>query len=60
MSRYHQNRNFLGSGAGPDHDVHDFPNSELGLKLGGFMILSSVHRVPVRSMDDMELLRRRN
>jgi hypothetical protein len=30
---------------GVNYDVHDFPSSELGLKLGGFMMLSSVETV---------------
>jgi hypothetical protein len=59
VSRYHQQRKFFVEGAGPDHDVHDFPTSELGLKLGGFMALSSVARQPVRAMDDLDLYRRR-
>jgi hypothetical protein len=25
---------------GVDYDVHDFPSAELGLKLGGFMVLT--------------------
>ena len=45
-----------GAGQGPDHEVHDFPSSELGLKLGGFMVLSSANRQPMRSMDDLDLL----
>jgi hypothetical protein len=58
VSRYHQQTKFYGVGEGPDHAVHDFPSSELGLKLGGFMVLSSAKRQPMRSMDDLDLLGR--
>lgn len=40
VSRYHQQRRFYMADEGPDHEVHDFPTSELGIKLGGFMALS--------------------
>jgi hypothetical protein len=55
VSRYHQQRKFYGTGEGPDHDVHDFPNSEMGVKLGGFMVLSSHDRKDLRSRDDFDL-----
>ena len=41
VSRYHQINRLFGCGAGPNHEIHDFPLPELGIKLGGFMILSS-------------------
>ena len=34
-------RRFYEVAEGPDHETHDFPTSYLGLKLGGFMILSN-------------------
>ena len=37
----HKTRDFLMEGQGVNHDVHDFPTAELGLKMGGFML---VHR----------------
>ena len=40
VSRYHQIRRLFGTGAGPDYEIHDFPMPELGIKLGGFMIIS--------------------
>ena len=30
---------------GVNYDVHDFPSSELGLKLGGYMMLSSTETI---------------
>jgi hypothetical protein len=50
VSRYHQQRLFYMQGKSPDHDVHDFPTAELGLKLGGFMVLSNSHPRRPRSM----------
>ena len=41
VSCYHQTRKFFMEGQGVNHDVHDFPTAELGLKMGGFML---VHR----------------
>ena len=35
------NRKFFMTNEGVNYDVHDFPSSELGLKLGGYMMLSS-------------------
>ena len=45
VSRYHQTRKFYMKNEGVNYDAHDFPSSELGLKLGGFMMLSSVETV---------------
>jgi hypothetical protein len=45
VSRYHQTRKFYMKNEGVHYDVHGFPSSELGLKLGGFMMLSSVEPV---------------
>jgi hypothetical protein len=39
VSRYHQSRSFWMDQWGPNHKIHDFPSSEMGVKLGGFMIL---------------------
>jgi hypothetical protein len=39
VSRYHQTRRFLADGLGFDAYTHDFPVAELGIKLGGFMLL---------------------
>ena len=39
VSRYHQTRKFFQQGQGINHEVHDFPSAEMGLKLGGFMLL---------------------
>jgi hypothetical protein len=39
VSRYHQTRRFLVDGLGFDACTHDFPVAELGIKLGGFMLL---------------------
>ena len=39
MSRYHQHRKFFLTNMGVNYDVHDFPTSQFGLKLGGFMLL---------------------
>ena len=39
VSRYHQNRKLFLQGHGINHDVHNFPSAEMGLKLGGFMLL---------------------
>jgi hypothetical protein len=38
VSRYHQVKGFFPTGAGPNYEVHDFPNAEYGIKLGGFMV----------------------
>jgi hypothetical protein len=35
VSRYHRNRKFSLVNDGVDHEVHDFPTAELGIKLGG-------------------------
>ena len=37
-SRYHRNRRFYRQGKGVNHKIHDFPSSEMGIKLGGFMV----------------------
>ena len=42
MSRYHRNRRFFRTGKGVNHEIHDFPSAEMGVKLGGFMVLDSV------------------
>jgi len=55
VSRYHRQRKYYGEGQGPNHDVHDFPTAELGIKMGGFMFLHS-DRVQCRAMDDLDLL----
>ncbi len=39
VSRYHQIKGFFPPGETPNFAVHDFPNSEYGIKLGGFMIM---------------------
>ena len=39
VSRYHQHRKFFLTNMGVNYDVHDFPTSQFGLKLGGFMLL---------------------
>ena len=39
VSRYHQVRRFMEQSAVVDACTHDFPVSELGIKLGGFMLL---------------------
>ena len=39
VSRYHQTRRFFEEGLGYDQGTHDFPVSELGIKMGGFMLL---------------------
>ena len=39
------NRKFFMTNEGVNYDVHDFPSSELGLKLGGYMILSSTETI---------------
>ena len=37
--RYHNTRSLYMTDEGVDYDVHDFSTAELGLKLGGFMLL---------------------
>ena len=39
VSRYHQIRRLFGIDKGPNYEVHDFPLTELGIKLGGFMVM---------------------
>ena len=39
VSRYHQGLGFYPVGEGPNFAVHDFPNAEYGIKLGGFMVV---------------------
>ena len=39
VSRYHNTRKFYMIDEGVNYDVHDWPTAELGLKLGGFMLL---------------------
>ena len=41
VSRYHQQRRFYMVGQGPNHTVHDWAISELGIKLGGFMFINA-------------------
>ena len=41
VSRYHQIKGFFPPGESPNFTVHDFPNSEYGIKLGGFMVMGS-------------------
>ena len=41
VSRYHQQTRWFMDNQGPDHAIHDFPTAHLGIKLGGFMFLSS-------------------
>ena len=43
VSRYYQQRRFFYEAQAPEHKTHDFPTAHLGIKLGGFMILLSVH-----------------
>ena len=40
-----KNRKFFMTNEGVNYDVHDFPSSELGLKLGGDMMLSSTETI---------------
>lgn len=48
VSRYHQNRRFFLKDHGPNFDVHDWALADLGVKLGGFMVLepSAMDTVP--------------
>ena len=39
VSRYHQTRRFFEEGLGYDQGTHDFPVSELGIKMFGVMLL---------------------
>ena len=39
VTRYHQQKSFWMEHWGPNHKIHDFSSSEMGIKLGGFMIL---------------------
>jgi hypothetical protein len=43
VSRYHQTRKFFMTDEGFNYDLHVFrsPSAELGMKLGGFMMLSA-------------------
>ena len=43
VSRYHQIKGFYPPGETPNFTVHDFPNSEYGIKLGGFMIMGGTN-----------------
>ena len=57
VSRYHNSRKFYMTKEGVDYDVHDFPSAELGLKLGGFMVLTDTaatddHEVHVSDSDE--------
>ena len=54
VSRYHQQRRFYRIGHGPDHEVHDFPTAELGLKLGGFMFLGGKPKRSSRYVGDLD------
>ncbi len=51
VSRYHQTRKFFMTDEGLNYDVHDFPSAELGLKLGGFMMLSASETIPEEHSD---------
>jgi hypothetical protein len=42
VSRYHNTRKFYVTDEGVDYEVHDWPTAELGLKLGGFMLLKDM------------------
>ena len=42
VSRYHNTRKFYMTDEGVDYEVHDWPTAELGLKLGGFMLLKDM------------------
>ena len=48
VSRYHQIKQLYPEGQGPNFSVHDFPNAEYGIKLGGFMIRGG-HKVKAGS-----------
>jgi hypothetical protein len=54
VSRYHQNWRFYLVGEGPNHQVHDFPSAEMGLKLGGFAVIG-VNKGVHRSVDDISI-----
>ena len=41
VSRYHQQGRWYIVGEGPNHEIHDWPSPELGIKLGGYMLLPS-------------------
>ena len=38
FSRYHRNRRFFRQGQGVNHTIHDFPSTEMNIKLGGFVV----------------------
>ena len=42
VSRYHNTSKFYMNDEGVDYEVHDWPTAELGLKLGGFMLLKDM------------------
>ena len=55
VSRYHQIRGFFPEGFSPNLPVHDFPNAEYGIKLGGFMIRGgwSKHQKKAFELEDL-------
>ena len=56
VSRYHQIRGFYPPGESPNFTVHDFPNSEYGIKLGGFMIMGGKNLSAANRPLSLELL----
>jgi hypothetical protein len=52
VSRYHRQTRYYGENQGPNHECHDFPTAELGIKLGGFMVLDDpqFRRVRTRAL----------
>ena len=54
VSRYHNSRKFYMTKEGVDYDVHDFPSAELGLKLGGFMVLTDTAAADDREVSDSD------
>ena len=53
VSRYHQVRRLFGYECGPNYETHDFPLPELGIKLGGFMVLNPPTPVPVGEQENL-------
>ena len=39
VSRYHQQGRWYMVSEGPNHEIHDWPSPELGIKLGRYMLL---------------------
>jgi hypothetical protein len=52
VSRYHSTRRLYMAGEGVNYDVHDFPTAELGLKLGGFMLLHGAGEHAMENQED--------